>query len=48
MHAGTGKNASDLLLALDAVELALRGDVDHFVIASSDGDFSHLALRLRE
>lgn len=48
MHAGTGKNASDLLLALDAVELALRGDVDQFVIASSDGDFSHLALRLRE
>lgn len=48
MHAGTGKNASDLLLALDAVELALRGDFDQFVIASSDGDFSHLALRLRE
>ncbi len=48
MHAGTGKNASDLLLALDAVELALRDDVDQFVIASSDGDFSHLALRLRE
>ncbi|QCP85168.1 NYN domain-containing protein [Cereibacter sphaeroides] len=48
MHAGTGKNASDLLLALDAVEMALRGDVDQFVIASSDGDFSHLALRLRE
>ena len=48
MHAGTGKNASDLLLALDAVELALRDDIDQFVIASSDGDFSHLALRLRE
>jgi len=48
MHAGTGKNASDLLLALDAVELALRRDITHFVIASSDGDFTHLALRLRE
>ena len=48
MHAGTGKNASDLLLVLDAVELALRGDADQFVIASSDGDFTHLALRLRE
>ncbi|AXQ95465.1 NYN domain-containing protein [Cereibacter azotoformans] len=48
MHAGTGKNASDLLLALDAVELALRGDADQFVIASSDRDFTHLALRLRE
>ncbi|TKD17412.1 NYN domain-containing protein [Rhodobacter capsulatus] len=48
MHAGTGKNASDLLLALDAMELALREGVNRFVIASSDRDFSHLALRLRE
>ncbi|KQB12219.1 NYN domain-containing protein [Rhodobacter capsulatus] len=48
MHAGTGKNASDLLLALDAMELALREGVKRFVIASSDRDFSHLALRLRE
>ena len=48
MHAGTGKNASDLLLTLDAMELALRDDVRRFVIASSDRDFSHLALRLRE
>lgn len=48
MHAGTGKNASDILLALDAVELALRGHSNQFVIASSDGDFTHLALRLRE
>ena len=48
MHAGTGKNASDLLLALDAMELALREGVNRFVIASSDRDFSHLAQRLRE
>lgn len=48
MHAGKGKNASDLLLALDAMELALREGVKRFVIASSDRDFSHLALRLRE
>ncbi|ETD88966.1 hypothetical protein U713_10975 [Rhodobacter capsulatus YW2] len=48
MHAGTGKNASDLLLALDAMELALREGVTRFVIASSDRDFSHLAQRLRE
>ncbi len=47
-HAGTGKNASDLLLAIEAMELALRGAFDHFVIATSDGDFSHLARRLRE
>lgn len=48
IHAGAGKNASDLLLAIDAMELALRGEFNSFVIASSDGDFVHLAQRLRE
>lgn len=48
VHAGTGKNAADVLLAIDAMELALRDGVAKFVIVSSDGDFSHLALRLRE
>ncbi|MEZ5723187.1 MAG: NYN domain-containing protein [Paracoccaceae bacterium] len=48
VHAGTGKNAADLLLSIDAVELALREGYEMFVIASSDGDFSHLAIRLRE
>lgn len=48
LHAGTGKNASDLLLALDAMELALSSDMRSFVIASSDGDFAHVAFRLRE
>ena len=48
IHAGCGKNASDLLLAIDAMELALSNRLDRFVLVSSDGDFSHLALRLRE
>jgi hypothetical protein len=48
IHAGTGKNAADILLALDAMELALTKGVRHFVIASSDGDFTHIAQRLRE
>ncbi|MBB3995966.1 uncharacterized protein (TIGR00288 family) [Sulfitobacter undariae] len=47
-HAGTGKNAADILLALDAMELAIVKNVSCFVIASSDGDFTHLAARLRE
>ncbi|MEN9060978.1 MULTISPECIES: NYN domain-containing protein [Ponticoccus] len=47
VHAGTGKNASDLLLGLDALELALSCGIEGFVIASSDGDFVHLAQRLR-
>lgn len=48
MHAGTGKNAADLLLCIDAMELALISGVEAFVIATSDGDFTHLAQRLRE
>lgn len=48
MHAGAGKNAADLLLSIDAMELALRAGIESFVIASSDGDFTHLAQRLRE
>ncbi|KIC37236.1 NYN domain-containing protein [Leisingera sp. ANG-M7] len=48
LHAGTGKNAADILLALDAMELLLSRDMRFFVIASSDRDFTHLATRLRE
>lgn len=48
MHAGTGKNAGDLLLTIDAMELALSEEFDRFLIVSSDGDFTHLAQRLRE
>ncbi|WP_209425733.1 NYN domain-containing protein [Pararhodobacter sp. SW119] len=48
VHSGTGKNAADLFLALDAMELALSRHLRCFVIASSDGDFNHVATRLRE
>lgn len=48
VHAGKGKNATDLILSLDALELALEGRFDVCVVASSDRDFSHLAVRLRE
>jgi len=48
MHAGQGKNGADILLAIDAMELALREHVEAFVITTSDRDFSHLAHRLRE
>jgi uncharacterized LabA/DUF88 family protein len=48
MHAGAGKNSTDLLLCIDAMELALIGGLESFVIATSDGDFSHIAQRLRE
>lgn len=48
IHAGTGKNAADLLLVIDAMEFALSKGIDQFLIASSDRDFTHLAQRLRE
>ncbi|WP_353474299.1 NYN domain-containing protein [Salipiger sp. H15] len=48
IHAGIGKNAADILLALDAMELLLTQQMRSFVIVSSDGDFRHLVTRLRE
>jgi len=48
VHAGTGKNASDLLLAVEATALMLTGQTEVLVIASSDRDFSHLAQHLTE
>jgi uncharacterized protein (TIGR00288 family) len=48
MHAGTGKNATDILLAIDAMDLVHAKAAMHFIIATSDGDFTHLAVRLRE
>ena len=48
IHAGSGKNATDILLCMDAVEVALLSTFESFVIATSDRDFTHLAQRLRE
>lgn len=48
IHAGQGKNAADLLLTIEAMDLAASGAASSFAIASSDGDFTHLAHRLRE
>ena len=44
-----GKNAADMRLAIDALELAHhRSHVDTFAIASGDSDFCPLAYKLRE
>ncbi len=48
IHSGAGKNATDMLLVIDAMALAYVGAADLFVIASSDRDFAHLAHHLRE
>lgn len=47
-HAGSGKNAADLLLTVEAMEIMLTGKADVMVIATSDRDFAHLATHLRE
>jgi len=48
IHAGRGKNGADILLTIDAIEACQLSEIRTFVIATSDGDFSHLAYRLRE
>ena len=42
-----GKNASDIRLAIDAVDLQFTSPVDTFVIVSSDSDFVPLISKLR-
>ncbi len=44
----TGKNAADMFLAIEAMDLLHSGDVDGFCLVSSDSDFTGLAKRLRE
>lgn len=48
VHPGRGRNATDLLMAIDAVEFALTDVFDAIILASSDERLSHLAQRLRE
>jgi uncharacterized protein (TIGR00288 family) len=43
-----GKNSTDFALVIDAMDLLYSGSVDAFCIVSSDGDFTRLAMRLRE
>jgi NYN domain len=44
----TGKNSTDIALAVDAIDLAITERPDVVVIASSDSDYAPLAQRLRE
>ncbi len=43
-----GKNASDMLITIDAMDILHRDMADTFAIASSDSDFTPLVMRLRE
>jgi uncharacterized LabA/DUF88 family protein len=43
-----GKNASDITLVIDAMDLLLSERFDGFCLVSSDSDFTRLAARIRE
>src|SRR5690606_36294952 len=42
----TGKNASDMAMVIDAMDLLYAGTLDGFAIVSSDADFTPLVMRL--
>src|SRR6266436_5663433 len=44
----TGKNASDIALVIDAMDLLNSSRFDGFCLVSSDSDFTRLAARIRE
>jgi uncharacterized protein (TIGR00288 family) len=44
----SGKNTSDIALALDAIEAFFDERVDAFCLVTSDSDFVHLCKKLRE
>lgn len=44
----SGKNASDIALVIDTVDLLHKNIYDAFVIVSSDSDYTPLAIRLHE
>lgn len=44
----TGKNASDIALVIDAMDLLHSGRFAGFCLVSSDSDFTRLAARIRE
>lgn len=43
-----GKNATDMKMTIDAMDLLARGQIDGFGIMSSDSDFMPLAMRIRQ
>lgn len=43
-----GKNAADIALVIDAMDMLHAGSVDGFCLVSGDADFTRLAARIRE
>jgi hypothetical protein len=48
VHVAPRKDGADMALSLEALELALTGQVDEIVLATSDRDMTLVALRLSE
>ncbi len=44
----TGKNSSDSSMIIDAMDILYTDEADGFILATSDSDFTRLAMRLRE
>ena len=44
----SGKNATDMAMVIDAMDLLYKDKVDGFCLVTSDSDFTRLAMRLRE
>lgn len=44
----SGKNATDFAIIIDAMDILYTGEVDIFCLATSDSDFTRLAMRLKE
>lgn len=44
----SGKNATDMAMVIDAVDLLHTGIYDAFVIVASDSDYTPIAIKLRE
>lgn len=44
----TGKNATDMAMVIDAIDLLHTGTYDAFVIVASDSDYTPIAIRLHE
>lgn len=44
----SGKNATDMAMVIDAMDLLYKDKVDGFCLVTSDSDFTRLAMRIRE
>lgn len=44
----TGKNATDMAMVIDAMDILYKNKVHGFCLVTSDSDFTRLAMRLRE